>query len=106
MLGIVSPTRIRDIRFDGSIHNYKMERINGELRDREKVMRSLKSTQTPILRGMQLFHNFVRPHMGLENEITPTEAAGIKVEGENKWLTIIQNAAYDKPEIRRGRIGK
>jgi putative transposase len=83
-----------------------MERINGEPRDREKVMRSLKSTQTPILKGMQIFHNFVRPRMGLENEVTPAEAAGIKAEGENKWLTIIQNAAYDKPDIRRGRIGK
>ena len=24
---------------------------------------------------------------------TPAEVAGIKVEGENKWLTLIQNAA-------------
>lgn len=24
---------------------------------------------------------------------TPAEVAGIKVEGENKWLTIIRNAA-------------
>jgi len=24
---------------------------------------------------------------------TPTEVAGIKVEGENKWLTPIQNAS-------------
>jgi hypothetical protein len=23
---------------------------------------------------------------------TPAEAAGIKVEGDNKWLTLIQNA--------------
>ena len=30
---------IRDIRFDGSVHNNKMERMNGEVRDREKVMR-------------------------------------------------------------------
>lgn len=25
---------------------------------------------------------------------TPAERAGIKVEGENKWLTLIQNAAH------------
>ncbi len=85
---------IRDIRFGGQIHNNKMERLNGELRDREKVMRSLKTEDSPILKGMQIFHNFVRPHSGLENEITPSEAAGIKVEGENKWLTIIQNASH------------
>ncbi len=24
---------------------------------------------------------------------TPAEVAGIKIEGENKWLTIIQNAS-------------
>ncbi len=47
---------------------------------------------TPILKGAQIYHNFIKPHMGLNGK-TPAEAAGIKVEGENKWLTIIQNAA-------------
>ncbi len=80
-----------------------MERQNGEWRNREKVMRSLKREDSPVLSGMQIFHNYVRPHMGL-NGRTPAEAAGIKVEGENKWLTIIQNAAkgqvtnLDSPE--------
>ena len=47
----------------------------------------------------QLFHNYVRPHMALKGK-TPSEAAGIKVEGENKWLTIIQNASKPtKPEF-------
>ena len=73
-----------------------MERMNGEVRDREKVMRGLKNMDSPIVKGMQLFHNFIRPHMGLPNEMTPAEAAGIKVEGQNKWLTIIQNASKKK----------
>ena len=84
---------IRDIHLSGEIHNNKMERQNGEWRDREKVFRSLKRDDTPILAGMQIFHNYIRPHMGLPNEITPAEAAGIKVEGQNKWITIIQNAS-------------
>jgi hypothetical protein len=50
---------------------------------------------TPILKGYQIYHNFVRPHEGLKGE-TPASKAGIKVEGENKWLTIIQNAAREK----------
>ncbi len=29
------PEHIRDIRFDGVVHNNKMERMNGEIRDRE-----------------------------------------------------------------------
>jgi hypothetical protein len=79
----------------GKVHNNKMERMNGEIRDREKVMRGLKNEDTAILTGMQVFHNFIRPHMALEGK-TPAEAAGIKVEDSNKWLTLIQNAAARK----------
>lgn len=76
----------------GDLNNNKMERCNGEIRAREKVMRSLKTVDSPILSGYQLFHNYIRPHMALKGK-TPAEAAGIKVEGENKWLTPIQNAS-------------
>jgi hypothetical protein len=68
-----------------------MERMNGEVRDREKVMRGLKKTDSPILKGYQLFHNYVRPHEALDGK-TPAEACGIKVEGQHKWKTLIQNA--------------
>ena len=83
---------IRDIRFDGTVHSNKMERMNGELRDRERVMRTLENPDTPILTGMQVFHNYIRPHEALEGR-TPSEAAGIQVKGDNKWLTLIQNAS-------------
>jgi hypothetical protein len=82
---------VRHVRMSGDNNNNKMERMNGEIRDREKVMRSLKKDDTPILTGYQLFHNYIRPHMALEGK-TPAEAAGIIVKGENKWLTLIQNA--------------
>jgi len=82
---------IRHIRLQGDCNNNKMERMNGEIRDREKVMRGLERKDSPILTGYQLFHNYVRPHMALKGK-TPAEAAGIKVEGQDKWLTIIQNA--------------
>ena len=72
--------------------NNKMERMNGEIRDREKTMRGLKKNDTPILSGYQIFHYYIRPHEGLEGK-TPSEACGIKVEGKNKWLTLIQNAS-------------
>ncbi|MDE1824354.1 MAG: IS1/IS6 family transposase [Candidatus Micrarchaeota archaeon] len=83
---------VADIRLGIEVHNNKMERMNGEVRDREKVMRGLKRTDTPILRGYQLFHNYIRPHEALNGE-TPADRCGIKVEGANKWLTIIQNAS-------------
>jgi transposase-like protein len=83
---------IRDIRFGGEIHNNKMERMNGEIRDREKVVRGVKKPDSPLLQGYQLYHNFVRPHMALEGQ-TPADRAGIKIEGQDKWMTIIQNAS-------------
>jgi len=82
-----------------------MERMNGELRDREKVMRSLKTVDSPILKGLQLYHNFFGPHMGLPNEITPAEAAGIVIEGENPWITVIQNASLTQPINSKDVVG-
>jgi len=82
----------RDIRFSGEIHNNKMERLNGEIRDREKVVRGVKREDSPPITGLQIYHNYVRPHMGLNGK-TPAEAAGIEVKGKDKWLTLIQNAS-------------
>jgi len=73
------------------MNNNKMERLNGQVRDREKTMRGLKRKDTPILTGYQIFHIYLRPHIGLNGK-TPAEVCGIKIEGENKWLTLIQNA--------------
>jgi hypothetical protein len=72
-----------------------MERLNGEVQDREKVMRGLKKVDTTILAGYQLYHNFVRPHEGIDNQ-TRAERFGVKIESENKWVTIIQNVARKK----------
>ncbi len=83
---------VREIKISGEVHNNKMERFNGEVRDREKVMRNLKRKDTPILTGYQIFHNYVRPHMALKGK-TPAELCGIEVRGKNKWLTLIQNAS-------------
>ena len=39
------------------------------------------------------YTNLVRPHLSLPDNMAPGEAAGIKVEGNDKILTIIQAAA-------------
>jgi transposase-like protein len=83
---------VRNISIAGNRNNNKMERMNGEIRDREKVVRGLKKIDTPILTGYQIYHNYLRPHEGLSGK-TPAEAAGIKIEGRNKWVTVIQNAS-------------
>lgn len=83
---------IRHVRMSGDKNNNRMERFNGELRDREKVMRSLKKADSPLLAGCQIFHNYIRPHMALDGK-TPAEMAGIEVRGKDKWLTLIQNGS-------------
>ena len=42
--------------------------------------------------GYQIYPNFVRQHVGLDGK-TPAEKCGIKIEGDNKWMTLIQNAS-------------
>jgi putative transposase len=90
---------IRKIGFDRKVHNNnKMERMNGEIRDREKTMRGIKTKDTAILQGYQIFHNYLRPHEALEGK-TPAEACGIQIDGKNKWLTLIQNASANSEAI-------
>jgi putative transposase len=83
---------IHSIRIQGDRNNNKMERLNCEIRDREKVMRGLKKPETPIIPGYQIYHNYVRPHEALDGK-TPAEACGIEIQGKNKWITLIQNAS-------------
>ena len=83
---------IRHIKLKGDMNNNKMERLNGEIRQREKTMRGLKRKDTPILKGYQIYHNYIREHEGLDGK-TPAEACGITIEGKNKWKTLIENAS-------------
>ena len=64
---------IRHIKIQGDMNNNKMERLNGEIRDREKVMRGLKKPDTPFLAGYQIYHNYIREHEGLKGK-TPAES--------------------------------
>ena len=69
-----------------------MERINGEFRDREKIMRGVKKTDSNVFNGYKLYHNYIRPHMALDGK-TPAEVCGIEIQGQDKWKTIIQRAS-------------
>jgi len=57
--------------------------MNGEIRDREKVMRGLERMDSPILTGYQIYYNFIKPHKALDYK-TPDEAAGVTVKGKDK----------------------
>lgn len=56
---------IRHIHIAGkrdSDNNNKMERLNGKIRDRDKVFRDLKKIDTPIIDGMTTYYNFTKKH--------------------------------------------
>ena len=82
---------IRHIHLQRDMNNNPMERLNGEFRDREKVMRGIKIMNSVVIDGYQIYHNYIRPHMSLDGK-TPADICNIFIEGENKWKTLIQNA--------------
>jgi transposase-like protein len=73
-----------------------IERFQGSLKDRTKVMRGMKKPETAmlILDGWLVYYNFFRPHDSLEGK-TPAQVAGIKFPYAN-WETIVRS---NKPII-------
>ena len=87
--------RVKNIRSISVRHeglNSVQERLNNTIRDKEKVMRGMntKASAQKIIEAMRIHYNYVREHSKLGK--TPAESCGIKIEGENKLLTLIQNS--------------
>jgi len=91
---------ISHITLAGDMNNNLVERLHGTKRDREKVMRGLKTEETPIMPMQNIYYNHVRPHQALEGK-TPAEKAGIGLEERNKWLGLIKKGLESKhrPEL-------
>jgi putative transposase len=88
---------IRSISVRNQGLNSKVERLNGTMRDREKVMRGmqLRETAQQIVDAMRIHYNFVREHQTLET--TPAEKAGIRLDlKNNKVENLIRLAATFK----------
>ncbi len=70
--------------------------MQGSIREREKVMRSLKNEDSEVVDGYRIYYNFVRPHMALDGK-TPAEVAGLDLglEGD-RWLSLIKQSAEDR----------
>lgn len=99
------PIHIKTKAIKHGMDNVRMERHFGELKNRTKSMRGLgndKTAQT-YMDIHRINHNFVKPHMALNGK-TPAEVCGIKVEGKNKWLTLIQTATRNTTRISKEEI--
>jgi len=71
---------IRKPRFIDPTNNKIVERLNGTIREREKVMRGMKNDDTAeeLMNGFRAYYNFIRPHMGLNGK-TPAEESGLNL---------------------------
>jgi len=75
-------------------NNNMVERLNGTVRERNKVMRGLEDelTAQTIIDGFRIYYNFIRPHMALNGK-TPAKVANIDLNLEgNKWMQLIKKA--------------
>ncbi len=67
-----------------------IERLQGTIKDRTKVLRGLKSPETArnFLEGWQIHYNYFRPHISLDGK-TPARKAGINLS-VNDWLDVVR----------------
>jgi transposase-like protein len=78
------------LKADKDKRNNIVERIQGTIRERVKVIRGFKNKENAelILNLFVIYYNFIRRHQGIGT--TPAKMANIDLElGKNKWLDII-----------------
>ena len=86
---------IRMPRFVDRVNNNLVERLNGTVRERDKVMRGFKTLESAqqIIKGFRAYYNFIRKHQS-PNGKTPAEMAMMDIQlGRNKWMNLIQKAS-------------
>jgi transposase-like protein len=90
--------RTQDLQRKSSDHlttkmdNQVIERYHGTFRERDKVIRGLKSDETAevYMENWKTYYNFIKPHMTFEG-LTPAQMAGLNVSQErNRWLGLIK----------------
>ena len=80
------------IHIDGNMNNNMMESLNRELGRRMWPARFVPAEAAAAMaERVRLFYNFFHEHSGLGKK-TPAEAAGIVVQGDNRWKTLLRNA--------------
>lgn len=86
------------VKADERGFNHKIERLHNTIRDRTKIMRgfhgSLDSAKS-IMKGMEIYYNYVRKHQGIDNKTPQEEAMPTLDLGVNKWLGLIKLSKID-----------
>jgi putative transposase len=76
--------------FDVRTNTNLIERFQGTLKDRTKVVRGLKKPETArkFIEGWLIHYNYFRPHISLKGK-TPARRAGI-ILSANDWLDVVR----------------
>ncbi|PIX27538.1 MAG: hypothetical protein COZ67_01775 [Chloroflexi bacterium CG_4_8_14_3_um_filter_45_15] len=82
-------THIRAKGLTAGINTNIIERFQGTVKERTKVMRGLKGMESAkiISEGFSIHYNFLRPHMTLKGK-TPATVAGLKLPFKT-WIELV-----------------
>jgi len=93
-------------RFVDRANNNMVERLNGTVRERDKVLRALKKKEeNQVIDGFRIYYNFIRPHQSLDGQ-TPAQIANLDLKlGQNRWLSLIKQSVQDMeiPKVTSGK---
>lgn len=97
----IGPSLVQNVGINSRIHQNKVERLHGTLKDMLRARRGLDSEEQTeiILDGWFVYYNFLRPHSALNGK-TPAEAAGIKLDLSNRWESLIDLATKWKTDSK------
>lgn len=90
--------RLKNIR-EGTNNNI-VERLNGTVRERLKVMRGLDHDKSAerMMEANRIYYNYLRPHQALEGK-TPAEKAGIDLQLKGNKLEELIKRAKRTPQV-------
>ncbi len=94
------PIHVKTKAIAKGMDTIRLERHFGELKSRTKTMRGLGNDQGAKIYAdlHRINHNFVKKHMGLNNQ-TPAQVTGLDLAlGQNRWLDLIKISAINKKQ--------
>jgi len=62
------------------------------------IFARFQTSSSILIEVTRVYYNFTKKHGGLNGD-TPADRSGILIQGNNKWLTIIQNASKKQKKI-------
>jgi len=75
-----------------------VERLHGTIRQRNKSMRGLddETTAQTMMNGLQVYYNFLRPHMALDGKTPEQQAKIADSSTPETWKSLIKKATESR----------